>query len=363
MFLAACGSSDGSAGSAGADDSADTDGGGNDDASTGPAGALEGATFDPSLLPTTPIDVRWLAGSPNERSGPPDPVADLESAIDDCSAIDAATVTEIVSGSDTLGLEYDFTAVPGRASCTFDSPPHAIRLFVNRADDLDEDLIAALNWLGGDVSSRPGGTGDGATLYFEDSFDVVTFFAARAERDGWAAVVTNSGGTGMLESDDEYDGWGDLAMAALANVAGTDPPSGEPGSDTGIGPDPCALYEPGELGAAFGVSLDEDLFDDDETPGCRWITNDEAVVISISVGDPSEGPEWFRAAEATAEGVYRAEFGNGAVVAGDDRLYQVIVVVRRDAYGLESYEFGGVDDRDTQPIVDELVANIIERTS
>ncbi len=354
LLVAACGGGGG--------DSSDA-GGAADPAGSASASAA-GATFDQTLLPTTPVDPGILTVV-EDTTGSGNGAWALESVVDECSTIDATTVTSIVTNADTLGVSYDFAAETfGRASCLFKSETHGIEIFVNRADAIDDDLMEELNGFGGEVSTRPGGAGEAATLYFEDSFDLVTFYAARAERNGWAVVVINHGGTGVLGGgDEEDDAWGDLALAALDGVADSDPPAGETETAIQADPDPCAVYDPSELGAALETELTETFHDDDRSPDCTWKNGDDTVEVRLSLGPASEGLGWFGATEATGDGVYRLDFGNGSVVFRDGLLFQVVVAVRTDAYGLEPYEFGGVNDRDTQPLVDALVANIIERTS
>ncbi len=369
VVLSACGGSDESTGSdpAPAQDSE----GEAPDASSAPDDSdpsssntdLSSASFDPSLLSAAPVDPGLLLAVDGARTAAPGPIDELEAIVDQCSALPAATVTEIVSAADTLGLTYEFAAsASSRASCRYTSDPHAIEVFVNRADALDRDVVEDLNFLGGEVTSQPSG---GAELYFEDSFGAETFFAARAERDGWAVLVGNLGGTGMLESEEEYVGWANLALAALDGataLGAVDGFTAPPEDASASGARPCEVYSAEELSAVFGIALNEEPSPDGR-PLCTWRSGDEAVVVSLLAYSPEEDLGFDGVPEAAGDGIYPAAFGNGSIVIDTPQRYQVSVTVRREAYGLERSEFGGVDERDTQPLVDALVANLVERTS
>jgi len=364
LLAAACGGGGGTG--------EDADGTADSATGNGATGDTAERTFDPSLLPTTPVNPALLIDNGLADIGgdgtPSNPALDLDSIVDECSVIDAATVTTIVRSANTLGSSFDFTReTTPRASCLYRSDTHAVEIFVHRADALNNDFMQALNWIGGEVSTRPGGAGGAATLYSEDSFDIVTFYAARAEGNGWAVVVSNVGGTGMLVGADEEEGWGDLALAALDGVVDLDPgdaaptPSDDGSAKAAPNEGPCGVYEPEDLAGAFAIDFAEE--NEGIATECLWRSSDSSVTIGLNVGPSGEGPDWFGATEDVGGGVYLPEFGNEAVYSGNGQLYRLSVYVRTEAYGLEPYEGGGARDRDSQPMVDALVANLIERTS
>ncbi len=335
------------------DEKANTDGDSN-----GPKTLGEG--FDVSALPTAPISAALLTMGASESAN-----GDLpEPLVEACSVLDSPTVDTIVSSYDALGLTFDFSEIVNEgASCLYRSDTHALRVTVHGADVLNEAFIESQNFLGGDVTSEPALSDPSATIYFEDSFGAVTPFAARAEREGLAVVVTNSGGTGILSVPDEQDGLADIALAALDNVIaeGVTPVPLDASPEAPSKPDPCAVYTEGELSKAFGTPLGLVPVNETTLPSCVWENGDRTVTVTIQSGIAGEDQSYFQAETPLGDGIYSQGFGSEAVVATPEVLFQVRVVVQGELYGLEVSEFGGVEQRETQPIVDVLVANLLER--
>jgi hypothetical protein len=96
-------------------------------------------------------------------------------------------------------------------------------------------------------------------------------------------------------------------------------------------------------------------------PSCVWENGDRTVTVTIQSGIAGEDQTYFQAETSLGDGIYSQGFGSEAVVAMPGVLFQVRVVVQGELYGLEVSEFGGVEQRETQPIVDVLVANLLDR--
>lgn len=353
---------DGAAGNTAVVESGSADSG-NESSGSGGSGGEAGAptptaafTFDGSALTATPLaaGVLTLHGE-SANGGAPAPAAPA-ALVDSCAAIDAATVSAIVSEADSSGTAYTFTPEADGATCLFRDDTHLIGVTVQRPDVLDDAYIESRNSFGGEISSRAAG---GATLYFDDAFDIVTFLAARAANSDFAVVVTNDGGTGVLAFEEEEIGWQRLAETALAGAPSAGAPSAEVGAAGELAPtDVCSAFEIADLNAAFDAEFIERV----REPGtCIWATSDDVILIRMSaVRLGTTADDYFELVDA-GDGVFSDGFGSGTYGLDGNNSFLVGVEVVTDRYGLLPLADGLPGQVNATPIAEEMVRNLLDR--
>lgn len=332
LLLTACG---------GGDESSTSDPATDGSSSGAAAGSGETATitFDAAALPTSPLDPGLVTVVNADAAGA------LEPVVDPCEVLDASTVDEIVGAHDDLERDFGFTATNDGSTCTYVfEDAFVIAVAVNSADVLTEDYVRRLNGFVSpdEVVVRPAPTDPEVEQYLDDAGGIETMYAARFERGPWAAVAVNAAGTGLMIGDDEREaGWTELAVAAVegAEASGVTPEVAD--EPAGVPADLCAVYEPTDLEAAFGVPFVEDA---GNGPMCTWSGGDLYVTVTADLA--THTPESMLLQGEPTDGVWIQGGTDNAVWFGDG--FNVAVAVRH-------YEL------DTDPFRAELIANLRSR--
>ncbi|MCB0996852.1 MAG: hypothetical protein KDB21_17280 [Acidimicrobiales bacterium] len=345
------------------DGPADTDGAGDGGSDGGDSGGATIDTaslvFDAASLPTDAIPAALIdfsgVGSEAPSMYPP-------AVVDTCAAIDAATFDEIVAEYDSFGDSDSFSAAPLGSACRFSAITHRIDVIIGSPDDLGDDFIdSILPIAAGDVSTRPSSLDPDAEIITEDSFGIETPFAWRVSNGELTVVVRNTGGTGLLIGDDDAEeGFTATALAALEGAAGL-PAGGAPAEATDdSAADPCAVYEPAELEAAFGVPFTETPNSGDDFTYCDW-TNDEIDLdVRLELFGPDANPLLIGASEELGDNRWTGGFLGSRFHLGDDYRFSVEIITYSDAYGLEG---DPGTSKDAGPLADALIDNILARAS
>lgn len=350
---------DGAAGNTTVVESGSADSGNDSSGSGGGTGAptpTAAFTFDGSALTATPLAAGVLTLHGASANGGVVAPAAPAALVDSCAAIDAATVSAIVSEADSSGTAYAFSSEADGATCLFRDDTHLIGVTVQHPDVLGDAYIESRNSFGGEISSREAG---GATLYFDDAFDIVTFFAARAADSDFAVVVTNDGGTGVLGFEEEEIGWQRLAETALAGAPSAGAPSTEAGAAGELAPtDVCSAFEIADLNAAFDAEFIERV----REPGtCIWATSDDVILIRMSaVRLGTTADDYFELVDA-GDGVFSESQGFGTYGIDGNNSFLVGVEVVTDRYGLPPLADGLPGQVNATPIAEEMVRNLLDR--
>lgn len=334
----------------GGEDSSGSDGG------TGASTPTAAFSFDGSALTDKPLAAGVLTLHGESANGGVPAPATPDALVDSCAAIDAATVSTIVSEADSSGTTYSFTSKAEGATCLFQDDTHLIGVTVQRPDVLDEAYIESRNSFGGEISSREAG---GATLSFDDAFGIVTFFAVRAASSDFAVVVTNDGGTGVLGFEEEEIGWQRLAETALAGAPSAGPPSAAAGAAGELAPtNVCSAFEIADLNAAFDAEFIERV----REPGtCIWATSDEVIWVRMSaIRLGTTADDYFELVDA-GDGVFSDSQGLETYGLDGNNTFRVSVEVTTDRYGLAPMTGGLPDQVDATPIAEQMVRNLLNR--
>lgn len=361
LVASACGGGDdGAAGDAiagdAAVDSGGIDTGGNDSGSTGAATPTEPFTFDGSALTATPLPTGVLSlHGDSANGGVPAPPAP-EPVVDSCAVIDAAALSAIVSDADNSGNAYSFTSKVDGATCLFEDDTHVIGVTVSRPDLLDQAYVESRNFFGGEITSREAGA---ATLYFDDAFDIVTFFAARAGDGDFAVVVTNDGGTGVLAFEEEEVGWQRIAEAALAGAPSAGPPTEEASAASELAPtNMCSAFEISDLNAAFDAEFIERLR---EPAACVWATSDEVIWVRMTAIRLGVTADDYAELVDAGSGVFSNDRGLQTYGLDGNNTFQVSVEITTDRYGLTPMAEGLPGQVDATLIAEQMVRNLLDR--
>ena len=99
-------------------------------------------------------------------------------------------------------------------------------------------------------------------------------------------VVRNVAGTGLLIGGEELEqGWEAIAGAAIDGAAGLT--AGDVAADTSSLADPCGVFEPADIEAAYGIT---DVTEIDSGDLCIWEPALSSFSIRITVGNPDSDP-------------------------------------------------------------------------
>jgi len=336
--------------------------------------AVQGAVFDASGLPTTPIDPAWLtAGPASAFVGIPDQATWPDPIVDPCAAIDAATVGAIATSYDAFGREYPFVAESLGSRCRFTADTHVVDVGVHTPDALSRSFTESLPLAPGAITARTSSTAGDIEIFSDDAFGIDTLFATRGERGSWAVVVFNAGGTGLMAFSDEEEGWAEIADAALTGAQSLTPGAatstateGDVETDTGAtaAPDPCAVYTPDELITVFGgVPLEET----ESEFGCSWAVPWErerfaSLIVNLSPLDlaTAEGDVGSGIYNDLGNGIHASDRANGTVVIRDSFAFRVGVTVLAEAYDLQPVP-DNEEFYNARELEEVLVANILTR--
>lgn len=341
-----------SGGSGGESAGGESDGVGSDGAAT----STEPFTFDASALTATPLATGVLSFHGDGADGGVPALAPPEPLVDSCAAIDASTLSAIVSEADSSDGTYAFSSKADGATCLFQDDTHLIGVTVQTPDVLDEAYIESRNAFGGEITSRAAGD---VTLYFDDAVGIVAFFAARVADSDFAVVVTNDGGTGVLAFEEEEVGWQRIAETALAGAPSAGPPSEEATAAGALAPtNICSAFETADLNAAFDVEFVER---GREATNCVWATSDEVIWIRMTAIRPGVTADDYADSVDVGDGVISSERGFQTRGLQGDNTFEVSVEITTDRYGLAPIADGLPGQVNATPIAEQMVRNLLDR--